>query len=328
MARLAAAFGSSHSIMLTTRLEDWMENFRRRDRSLEYFDPEGNRITYEEALARAPANAAALIAPAALSERWQSAHQAIARLRSEILESHLDALIIIGDDQRELFNEANTPAIAIYYGETIRNEPAETVPEGDWFARGRMGYREEKSDVHYPCDAALARHLIAGLVAKGFDIAALNALGEGQSEGHAYAFIHRRYIGGSSIPVVPVFINTYYPPNQPTPRRCIDLGFAIADLVASFPADRRIGILGSGGLSHFLINEALDRSIIEALRRADTEFLARIDPRLLQSGSSEIRNWIVIAGAARNLDLASVTYIPGYRSPALTGTGFCFARWR
>jgi 3-O-methylgallate 3,4-dioxygenase len=46
------------------------------------------------------------------------------------------------------------------------------------------------------------------------------------------------------------------------------------------------------------------------------------------SGSSEIRNWICLAGAVTALDLDWVSYTPGYRTPALTGTGLCFASFR
>jgi 3-O-methylgallate 3,4-dioxygenase len=126
---------------------------------------------------------------------------------------------------------------------------------------------------------------------------------------------------------VPVFLNTYYPPNPPTPKRCVALGKAIAELVACYPGDGRIGILGSGGLSHFLIDEALDTSIVEAFRRNDLDMLAALEPRRLRSGTSEIRNWLVMSAAAAALKLDWISYIPGYRSPALTGTGLCFARW-
>jgi 3-O-methylgallate 3,4-dioxygenase len=47
----------------------------------------------------------------------------------------------------------------------------------------------------------------------------------------------------------------------------------------------------------------------------------------LNSGSSEIRNWICAAGALEHLDLSWVDYFPGYRTSAGTGTGLCFASW-
>ena len=35
--------------------------------------------------------------------------------------TELDALVIVGDDQHELFQDSMMPALGIYYGRTIRN---------------------------------------------------------------------------------------------------------------------------------------------------------------------------------------------------------------
>ncbi len=48
----------------------------------------------------------------------------------------------------------------------------------------------------------------------------------------------------------------------------------------------------------------------------------------VESGSSEIRNWICLAGAVGPLDLTWASYVPGYRTPALSGTGLSFASFR
>lgn len=327
MARLVAAFGTSHSISLNATLDDWLVNFRVRDRTLTFYDRRGEARSYDDVLRLAPANAAELITPEKIEERYAAAQANVARMKREIAAAKLDVLIIVGDDQHELFEDAHMPSIGIYYGETIRNAGPIAVPEDDFHRRARLGFREESVDAQHPCDAALARALIEGLTERGFDIAAVKSLAGEQFEGHAYGFIHRHYIGGSGLKVVPIFLNTYYPPNQPTPRRCVRLGAALAELVASYPHDLRIGILGSGGLTHFLIDAAFDGALIDAFRRNDVEFLANLDARRLQSGSSEIRNWLVVGGAAQALTLDWVSYIPGYRSPALTGTGLCWARW-
>lgn len=328
MARLVAAFGTSHSIMLNATIEDWLANFRGRDRTLTFYDRQGRARSFDEALELAPPDAADLIAPERLKQRYAEAQANIARMKEEIADARLDALIIVGDDQHELFHDQHMPSIGVYYGETIRNAAAQPVPEGDWFARARMGFREAGAEAHHACDRALALHLIDGLVAREFDVAAVKSLTPEQFEGHAYGFVHRRYIGGTRVRAVPIFLNTYFPPNQPSPRRCVALGQALADLVAAYPEDLRVGIIGSGGLSHFLIDAELDQSIVAAFGRQDLAFLAGLDPRRLQSGSSEIRNWLVVGGAARDLQLAWSSYVPGYRSLALTGTGLCWAVWR
>jgi hypothetical protein len=130
-----------------------------------------------------------------------------------------------------------------------------------------------------------------------------------------------------AVPVVPIFLNTYYPPNQPSPRRCYKLGQALREAVETYPEKRRIGVVASGGLSHFTVDEALDGELIRALREKDAMALQNLPRGQLNSGSSEIRNWICAAGALEHLDLNWVNYYPGYRTPAGTGTGLCFASW-
>ncbi len=130
------------------------------------------------------------------------------------------------------------------------------------------------------------------------------------------------------IPIVPIALNTYFPPNQPRPRRCYELGKAIRAAVKSASGDARIGILASGGLSHFAVDEELDRRVLAACRSDDGEALASIPVEKLNPGSSEIRNWITVAGAADHLKNARQEYIPCYRSAAGTGYGMGFALWK
>jgi Catalytic LigB subunit of aromatic ring-opening dioxygenase len=215
----------------------------------------------------------------------------------------------------------------VYYGDTIRNAPRPAAAPADWYRRAQNRRLEDGAEAHYPCDRALALHLIEGLVEREFDVSAVAGLEPGEHEGHAYSFVHRWYLNGARLPVVPIFLNTYNPPNPPLPRRCARLGAALKALIERYPEDLRVGILASGGLSHFVVDEDLDRGVIGALERKDMDWLARLDPRRLKAGSSEIRNWIVAAGAAADLELAWMAYIPSYRTPALTGIGLGFAKW-
>src|SRR6202012_731642 len=114
---------------------------------------------------------------------------------------------------------------------------------------------EEHTPRNYPVDAGLARHLIDELIEREFDVAASDRVPDGDGEGHAIGFVHKR-IMREIVPIVPVCINTYYPPNQPTPRRCYRLGQALRAAVENYPGDARIGIIGSGGLSPFVVDEA------------------------------------------------------------------------
>jgi 3-O-methylgallate 3,4-dioxygenase len=212
-------------------------------------------------------------------------------------------------------------------GETIRNAPAPSPLPEDWYFRDQSKRLEDGAERHYPCHAALGTHLIEGLTQRDFDITAIRALIGEQFEGHAYSFVHRQYMREHPVAIVPVFLNTYYPPNVPTPTRCLALGRAIRALVEAFPQDLRVGIMASGGLSHFLVNESLDNTVVEAMRRNDTATLSGLSPSILQSGSSEIRNWICMMGAIDGLTLDWLTYVPAYRSRALTGVGLGFGHW-
>ncbi len=298
MAHLAAAFGSSHSVMLAAELQDWLTGFRQSDQRMKYYDREGNPRTYADVLARAPAQAPALVTEEAITGRFNAVQEAMRRLKAEIASARLDALVIVGDDQHELFQDRHMPSIGVYYGGTIRNAGRGSArkfnwPE-EWYNRAQMRRFEEEGDAHYPCHKALALRLIEGLVEREFDVAAV--------AGHN-------------------------PPNPPLPKRCVKLGAALKELIESYPEDIRVGLIASGGLSHFMVEEDLDRPIIEALHKKDLDFLARLEPRRLKAGSSEIRNWVVVAAAAASLDLGWLSYTPAYRTPALTGIGLCFARW-
>jgi 3-O-methylgallate 3,4-dioxygenase len=334
MARVVAAFGSSHSVMLAAELQDWLRGFRQSDLRMKYYDREGKPRSYADVLAAAPPNIAQLIADEAIKGRFNEVQDAMKRLKSEIASAKLDVLIVVGDDQHELFQDRHMPSIGIYYGETIRNAGRASAkrfnwPE-EWYNRAQMRRFEEDGDIDYPCHRPLALALIQGLVEREFDVAAVAGLGDGEHEGHAYSFVHRWYLkgnGGWVTPVVPVFLNTYNPPNPPLPRRCVKFGKALKELIESYPEDLRIGVLASGGLSHFVVEEELDQAVIDALKRKDLEFLAGLDPKRLKAGSSEIRNWIVVASAAAHLDLKWISYTPSYRTPAGTGIGLAFARW-
>ena len=124
-------------------------------------------------------------------------------------------------------------------------------------------------------------------------IASSKSLREGEGEGHAVAYVHRHVLDAHvPVPVVPVFLNTYFPPNQPSPRRCYLLGQAVRKAVEGFAGDARIGVLASGGLSHFLVDEDFDRAILKALADKDAAFLRTLIPARrgssLQSGPARV----------------------------------------
>jgi 3-O-methylgallate 3,4-dioxygenase len=334
MASIVFGAGSSHTPMLNMSAEEW-PLFEELDRHRAHLHKDGRRATYDELLAIAPSSMSTEIVPEKHVQRHGEAMAAMDRLRDGLAAARLDALIVVGDDHKEIYGDDNMPSVLVYRGGTIPNMPDRTArsagPDGarrpTWMQRAQARYREEKETRHYPVHAALANHLVDALVEREFDVSTANALPEGIGEGHAFGFVHRRLMNDTAIPVIPIVLNTYYPPNQPSPRRCYRLGQAIREAIESHPEKLRVGVMASGGLSHFTIDEALDGEVVRALRRKDAAALQGLPREKLNSGSSEIRNWICAAGALEKLDLGWLHYCPGYRTPAGTGTGLCFASW-
>ncbi|MFL6694899.1 MAG: protocatechuate 3,4-dioxygenase [Ramlibacter sp.] len=312
--------------MLNAPLGDW-SRFIERDRLRQHLDRSGRPVTYDQLLASAPADMDRQLAPEVFADRHQRALAEVERLGAVVRRARLDVLIVVGDDQKELYGDDNMPAILLYRGETIRNVPLREHPGPDWARAASARYFEQDQPRDYPVHSVLAHHLIDRLIDAEFDLSCADTLADGYGEGHAFGFVHNRLLAGTVIPVVPVFLNTYYPPNQPTPARCYKLGQAIRRAVESFGEDLRVGIVASGGLSHFTVDEAFDGRVIRALREKDVAALGALPREMLNSGNSEIRNWICMAGAAEQLALRSLEYIPAYRTPAGTGTGLCFAHW-
>jgi hypothetical protein len=67
--------------------------------------------------------------------------------------------------------------------------------------------------------------------------------------------------------------------------------------------------------------------VLDAIAAGDAAALSGIPRARLRSGNSEILNWVTAAGACDMLPATIVDYVPGYRTPAGTGTGMAFARW-
>src|SRR5258706_9197085 len=95
MARIAAAFGSSHSVMLAAELQDWLRGFRQSDLRMKYYDREGKPRSYADVLAAAPPNIAQLIADEAIEARFNEVQDAMKRLNSEIASAMLEVPIMV-----------------------------------------------------------------------------------------------------------------------------------------------------------------------------------------------------------------------------------------
>jgi 3-O-methylgallate 3,4-dioxygenase len=75
------------------------------------------------------------------------------------------------------------------------------------------------------------------------------------------------------------------------------------------------------------MDEEVDEMTLDGLERKDREQLYRLPRERLFGGTSEILNWVAMAGAMEDRAMTLVDYVPCYRSLAATGCGAGFAYW-
>jgi hypothetical protein len=281
---------------------------------------------------------------------------AFATLREKLAAAKPDVLLVFGDDQYEQFTFTNFPAFAL----CLADEYDFTRPATYSSGLLRKGWPEVSADDRQRTRGhpELGRYLTMSLIKRGFDVAFCNDL-PNKEHGLGHAFTHpSSYIDPEyRVPILPFFVNCYYPP-QPTGQRCYELGRTVRQLIAEAPLDLRVAVLGSGGLWHTPIwpeaylDEEFDQAILAGVRAGDARQMAEVldeqpwdhplagPPNMpqmlvdmvlgvtgmsggLASGSGETRNWIAAAAVADGMPGTVIDYVPVYASPC----GMAFAYW-
>lgn len=333
MAKIVLAMATTHGPQLHTTVEQWAlrvkadmarkHPYRREMRS------------FEELVAmRKGEGLEAKSSPTGMAEshrRCQAGMQALAAKWDEIKP---DIAIILGNDQNEMFEtEELNPAFLVFCGEKIPNylqsdERRNQLPPG--IAEAEHGHATE-TYTEYEGVPALGRHIVDTLIARDFDVAVSSKWPRHarNGAGHAFGHIYRQVMSDRVVPSVPILQNTFFPPNQPSARRAYDFGRAVKAAIDSWDDRKTVAVFGSGGMSHFVIDEHFDRSFVDALARKDKAYLTSIPLSDLQSGTSELKSWISLAGVLEDIDctMHAIDYVPCYRSAAGTGTANGFYWW-
>ena len=317
MAKIVLGLGTSHSPQLSVPAAMW-DVMRQKDE----VDP---RLDYKALVAKAKPGLDAELTPEKFQTRDAACQTAIKTLGDTLRKANPDVVVVFGDDQHEQFYDDNMPTFAIYHGKSLPVVKHTGRNTTGWKLAEEKGWAETAPE--YETDSDLADHLISALVDSEFDVTRSNKLRPEIGVGHAFSFLYRRILPGGKLPMVPVMVNTYYPPNQPTPKRCYALGQAIRKAIESWDSNKRVALMASGGLSHVVIDEEIDQMVLEGLRKKNSEILWRLPRERLWGGTSEILNWVALAGAVESMKLDYLEYVTTYRSPAATGCGMGFASW-
>ncbi len=331
MAQIVLGIASSHAPQLEMPPETWrVYGDRGRTQPVHWF--EGGTYSFEElADLRAGDHFERECTEEKFQSRWNACQTAIARLEQTVADVMPDVCVILGDDQKESFSDDNMPALSIYCGDTVDDAPNPGGARGD--LSDPVVARRPAQRLTHPTDGALGERLIEAFIANEFDVARSSKLPPGRNGdgaiGHAFYYIYRRLMNNVVTPNVPALVNTYYPPNVPTAARCYRFGQTLRRTLEEWDSDKRVAIFASGGLSHTVIEEELDARIIDGLQHDDLEKLTGYPDARFRAGTSEIKNWIALAGAmsGAGLEMTMVDYVPCYRTEAGNGCAMGFAEW-
>lgn len=339
MAKVVYGFGTSHGPLLSTPPESW--DLRAADDRKNPEHPfRGKTYTFVELLAvrKGEKDFYKEMSLEVRQERHARNQAALDELSEKIAEVDPDVLVVVGDDQHEWFKDDIQPVFTVYCGDEVVNtaldrELYKTKSPGIQAAM-RSYYPDE--DNVYPVSQSLAYEIVKQSMADEFDISISAEQRQGPRGtiglGHAVGFVCRRILRDRPMPIVPILLNTYFPPNQPTPKRCFEFGRSIGRAILGWNGantNKRVAVCASGGISHFVIDEDFDMRMLDAMKKRDFATLCTEPDNMFRSGTSETKNWITVAGilSETELEMTLVDYVPSCRSEAGTGCGMGFAIW-
>ncbi|MDX3904654.1 MAG: hypothetical protein QHC78_03065 [Pigmentiphaga sp.] len=219
-------------------------------------------------------------------------------LREAAGKARLDALVVIAPDHFSNFFIDNMPACCVSMNESYMG------PVENWLGMDKYQIKG---------DAELARLIMHHAYAAGIEPASSAKTDLEHSVIVPLSLITPKF----DVPVVWVMMNCQVPPLMSL-RRCYELGKAIRAAIEA--SGKRVGVLGSGGLSHApgapeadTLDPDFDRYFLDLLDRNAVDKILAIPPERLDAagfGSWEIRLWVAALGAAHDRRPRTLAYEP------------------
>ncbi|HEY1504254.1 MAG TPA: hypothetical protein VGF92_08135 [Stellaceae bacterium] len=319
MAKIVFAVGSSHGPTIQSPAESWAR--------LGDGDTRDPRFDFKALLKSAKPGLDKEITIDVQRARHKAARDGMGALSERIAAAKPDVVVMVSNLHRIRRAEPQ-PVFGIMRGESF---PVleRAIENYNPDARFKEGERRTEPTGTMPGHPALADALLTGLIDDGFDVASIEQLPDGSVLDDAFSFAYQWLFAGHNIPMIPFLLSRDLP-NQANAGRCYDLGIALRRQIEAAPLDLRVGLIASGGLSHQIIDEDLDRGVIDALTAGNAAQLRALPRDRLNRapGTPEILNWVTVAAAMAPETMTLVDYVPCYRSLAGTGHGVTFGYWR
>jgi 3-O-methylgallate 3,4-dioxygenase len=325
LAEIVLAVGSSHGPTVQSPPEKWAKLGEG-----DAFDP---RFDYQSLLKAAPAGLDKEITPEVQQRRDAAKTLALGKLTRIIKNAKPDVIVVVSNIHR-VEKTGHHPVFGIMRAASF---PTAKMSERLFEPEARKHKLDDEKDKYHvykvdserPGHPALATYLVNGLIEDGFDVSTHDNFAQGAPLDDAFAFVDKWLFDNVPIPIVPFIISRDLP-NQATAARCDDLGKALRKRINEWPEKARVGLIASGGLSHQVVDEELDKQVIKALENGDEATLRKLPRDRLNKapGTPEILNWVTVAAAMAPTRMKLVDYQPCYRSLAGTGHGIAFGYWQ
>jgi aromatic ring-opening dioxygenase catalytic subunit (LigB family) len=210
---------------------------------------------------------------------------------------------------RTLLEQARPDAIVIFSSDHFDrcffdNLPPFLVAVGD-SAEGPINEYLKIPKVKVTVDGALGRFLVSEGLENGVDFASSADLPLDHAEVVPLSFLTPNW----DIPIVPIVVNAFAPP-MPSLKRCGQVGAFVREVVERWPEQKKVAVLGTGGLSHWVglpgmgrVNAEFDRWFMDTLAAGhQSEIIARYKKTEeldadAGNGGQEVRDWLAAAGA-------------------------------
>jgi aromatic ring-opening dioxygenase catalytic subunit (LigB family) len=223
-------------------------------------------------------------------EQYDRVKTGFARARTLLERAQPDAIVIFSTDHFDRCFYDNLPPFLVGVGETA------TGPVNEWLKIPKV-------------TLTIARELGRFIVTEGLENEVDFALSAELPLDHAEVVPLSYLTPAWDIPIVPIVVNAFAPP-MPSLKRCMQVGTFVREAIGRWPEPKRVVVIGTGGLSHWVglpetgrVNVEFDRWFLDCLlERREAEVVARYKKaedleREAGNGGQEIRDWLAVAGA-------------------------------
>ena len=223
-------------------------------------------------------------------EQYATVKAGFVEARMLLEQARPDAIVIFSTDHFDRCFYDNLPPFLVAVGETAEG------PVNEWLKIPKVKVRVA---------GELGRFLVSEGLENGVDFASSADLGLDHAEVVPLSYLTPRW----DIPIVPIVVNAFAPP-MPSLKRCMQVGAFVSEAIERWPEQKRVAVIGTGGLSHWVglpetgrVNAEFDRWFMDCLvggRGAEVITKYQRAEELEKeagNGGQEVRDWLAVAGA-------------------------------